>query len=409
MELARRLDQLTEAELAPVVQNALRNDQAWPLTWEFDALDWTGNPSTVGLFRLTGIAQTDGGREIPWTVVLKVVADTDLTGNPLIDQFTHEPEGANDWRREALAFSSGLLTGWPGPLIPVRCFGVDEVSEDQVWIWLEAREGAGPHALWTIEQLASAAYDFGALGAQWQSKLPDVVHYPWLVQRWLRAWVSLVRLYAVDHFLEHDGCGVGALVEPFLTKRTRRRIAGLISDADDLLSAFESLPCTLAHHDPQWSNLFAAAPEESPARTVAIDWGFIGIAPIGSDLGLHIGQNIMSWGIDQRRAAEHDQASTAAYVRGLRDFGWDGAADSIKFARATAAALNAGTWLAMEVSWLCPEMVERFEPNAAAWPIRVATEQGISTAALLERWTAGFNYVLDLADEARQLQPHVHY
>jgi hypothetical protein len=59
MELARRLDQLTEAELAPVVQNALRNDQAWPLTWEFDALDWTGNPSTVGLFRLTGIAQTD--------------------------------------------------------------------------------------------------------------------------------------------------------------------------------------------------------------------------------------------------------------------------------------------------------------------------------------------------------------
>jgi hypothetical protein len=97
---------------------------------------------------------------------------------------------------------------------------------------------------------------------------------------------------------------------------------------------------------------FAAAPGESPARTVAIDWGFFGIAPIGSDLGLHIGQNIMSWGIDQRRAAEHDHASTAAYLKGLRDYGWDGEADSIKFARATAAALNAGTWLAMEVSWL---------------------------------------------------------
>ena len=140
-----------------------------------------------------------------------------------------------------------------------------------------------------------------------------------------------------------------------------------------------------------------------------IDWGFIGIAPIGSDLGLHIGQNIMSWGIDQRRAAEHDQASTAAYVRGLRDFGWDGDAHSIKFARATAAALNAGTWLAMEVSWLCPEMAERFGPDAAAWPARIATKQGISTAALLERWSAGFHYVLDLADEARQLQPHVHH
>lgn len=75
--------------------------------------------------------------------------------------------------------------------------------------------------------------------------------------------------------------------------RTRRRIAELISDADDLLAGFDSLPVTLAHHDPQWGNLFAAAPDESPARTVAIDWGFIGLATIGSDLGLHIGQNIM--------------------------------------------------------------------------------------------------------------------
>jgi hypothetical protein len=141
---------------------------------------------------------------------------------------------------------------------------------------------------------------------------------------------------------------------------------------------------------------------------VAIDWGFCGIAPIGSDLGLHIGQNIMSWGIDQRRAAEHDQASTAAYLRGLWDYGWEGDADSVKFARATAAAINAGTWLAMEVSWLCPEMAERFGPDNAAWPNRVATKHGISTAAVVERWAAGFSYVLDLADEARQLQPHVH-
>jgi thiamine kinase-like enzyme len=116
----------------------------------------------------------------------------------------------------------------------------------------------------------------------------------------------------------------------------------LISDADDLLAVFESLPYTLAHHDPQWSNLFAAAPDESPARTVVIDWGYFGIAPIGSDLGLHVGQNIMSWGIDQRRAAEHDQESTAAYLSGLWDYGWEGDTDSIKFARATAAAINAG-------------------------------------------------------------------
>ena len=126
-----------------------------------------------------------------------------------------------------------------------------EVSKSQAWIWLEARDGAGPHALWTIEQLASAAYDFGALGAQWRSKLPDVRRYPWLAQRWLRGWVALVRIYAVDHFLEHDGCGNGSAVEPFLNESMRRRMAELISDADDPLAGFESLPVTLAHHDPQ--------------------------------------------------------------------------------------------------------------------------------------------------------------
>ena len=408
MELAGRLHQLTAAELAPVVQNALRDDHAWPLTWEFDALDWTGNPATVGLFRLAGIARTSGRGEVPWIVVLKVVADVDLTGDPLIDRYTHEPDGINYWKREALAFSSGLLIGWPGPLVPVHCYGVEEASKSQAWIWLEAREGVGPHALWTIEQLASAAYDFGALAAQWQSKLPDVRHYPWLAQRWLRGWVSMIRIYAVDHFLEHDGCGNGSAVEPFLSGSTRRRIAELIWDADDLLAGFDSLPVTLAHHDPQWGNLFAAAPDESPARTIAIDWGFFGLAPVGSDLGLHVGQNIMSWGIDQRRAAEHDQASTAAYISGLQDYGWNGDVNSVKFARATAAALNAGTWLAMEVSWLCPDMAERFGSDDAAWPTRVAAEQGIGSTAVVERWASGFNYVLDLANEARQLLPHVH-
>jgi hypothetical protein len=290
----------------------------------------------------------------------------------------------------------------------VHCFGVEEVSKSQAWIWLEAREGAGPHALWTIEQLALAAYDFGALAAQWQSKLPDVGQYPWLAQRWLRGWVALVRIFAVDHFLEHDGCGNGSAVEQFLNGSTRRRIAELISDADDLLAGFDSQPVTLAHHDPQRGNLFAAAPNESPARTVAIDWGFFGLAPVGSDLGLHIGQNIMSWGIDQRRAAEHYRASTAAYISGLQDYGWSGDVDSVRFARATAAALNAGAWLAMEVSWLCPDMAERFGSDDAAWPTRVAAKQGISATTVVERWASGFNYVLDLANEAHQLLPHVH-
>jgi hypothetical protein len=136
---------------------------------------------------------------------------------------------------------------------------------------LPNRRTRGDRCRRSARHLAAVAFDFGALLAQWQSNVPDVMDYPWLAQRWLRGWLALVRVYAVDHFLEHDICGKDSPVGPFLTKATRRRIANLISDADDLLGAFELLPVTLAHHDPQWSNLFAAAPDESPARTVAID------------------------------------------------------------------------------------------------------------------------------------------
>jgi hypothetical protein len=101
----------------------------------------------------------------------------------------------------------------------------------------------------------------------------------------------------------------------------------------------------------------------------------------------------MSWGIDQRRAAEHDQASTAAYISGLRDYGWNGDVDSVKFARATAAALNAGTWLAMEASWLCPDMAEPFGSDDAAWPTRVAAKQGISTTTVVEARLARDSFV----------------
>jgi hypothetical protein len=43
--------------------------------------------------------------------VLKVVADTALTGDQSIDEYTHEPDGFNYWKREALAYGSGFAYG----------------------------------------------------------------------------------------------------------------------------------------------------------------------------------------------------------------------------------------------------------------------------------------------------------
>ena len=136
MALAGRLHRLTAAELAPVVRNALRDDHAWPLTWEFDGLDWTGNPATVGLFRLAGIARTSGGEEVPVDCVSQSCGGRRFDRDPLIDRYTHEPEGINYWKREALAFefwAAHRLARAPGTGALLRSRGgIEESSVDLV-------------------------------------------------------------------------------------------------------------------------------------------------------------------------------------------------------------------------------------------------------------------------------------
>ena len=139
MDLAKRLGSVTAQELAPVVRQALRNEAVWPLSWETESMGWAAvNPATIALYRLTGRATTGSGEELAWAVVLKVVNDVDLAGTPLDVGFLHDPQDWNYWKREAVAFRSGLLTGWPGPLVPVRCLGVQDTAEDGTWVWLEA-------------------------------------------------------------------------------------------------------------------------------------------------------------------------------------------------------------------------------------------------------------------------------
>jgi hypothetical protein len=77
---------------------------------------------------------------VPWVVVLKIVGDVDFTGHPLDQDYMHNPEDWNYWQREALAFESGLLGKWPGPMRPVRTLGVEHVDDSHAWIWLGAVE-----------------------------------------------------------------------------------------------------------------------------------------------------------------------------------------------------------------------------------------------------------------------------
>ncbi len=93
-----------------VLIKAVRKDQHDP---DLVISDWTVEPvsheiltdTTAGLFRFTGQGQSAKGGIRPWTVVLKCI------NNP--KQSSLQPRDTFYWRRETLAFQSGLLDDLP--------------------------------------------------------------------------------------------------------------------------------------------------------------------------------------------------------------------------------------------------------------------------------------------------------
>ncbi len=403
MEVDDRVRSLPAADLAPVVRQTLGVEDAWPTRWECQPLVASLiNPITMGLFRVEGVADVGTGREAPWMVVLKVVGDVDLIGTPLDSGYCHEPQDWNYWYREALAYRSGFLERFRGPFVAARCFACLDVDVAQTWIWLEALDGAAPRPHWSLDQLAQSAYDLGVFAAQAQDEVQELESYTWAARNWLRGWVASIDALGAGHAAEHAGCWESPLVCGSLTASARARFAALMRSGGRLLQLLESFPTTVAHHDAQHGNLFQSISAGGVRHTVAIDWSYLGSASVGEDLGSHIANNIFNRAIDPQDAADHDALSTAAYLEGLRDFGWSGEERQVLLARAARGALQLAPFYAVHLSWLCSESVDRDE-DLTAWPEALAADQNLSIEDAMQRWTAGFDYVLGLGDEARDL------
>lgn len=404
MEISDRVEAMDAQELAPVVRQATGVAEAWPTRWSCHTLtDELVNPVTVGLFRIEGEADAPGQPGLSWTVVLKVVSDVNFGGSDLDVGYSHEAQDWNYWNREVQVYRSGFVEDLPGPLTAVRCWGCAEVAPDESWIWLEALEGAASRRRWSLSELAESAYHLGAFGAQGLARVEEIESYGWAAQRWLRGWVASSAEFGAGHAAEHEDCWRHPLLRDLLPATARTRYLDVIADSERLLTLVESFPRTVAHHDAQWSNLFHAGPDGAKRGTVAIDWSFLGSAPVGQDLGTHLSGNICNWGIDPHDSAAHDATATAAYLQGLRDFGWAGDERQVVLTRAIVVGLQMSTFLAAHLSWLCEEMVDE-EPDdeqAPPWPESLAQRHGLTVDEALSAWATGFDYVLSLGEEAQ--------
>jgi Ser/Thr protein kinase RdoA (MazF antagonist) len=251
--------------------------------------------------------------------VLKVIR---LGAAPL-PRWPSEP-GLSDpyyWRREALVYGSALLDGLDDLRAP-ELLGLFEREDGSVAIWLEDVPESPP---WTPETLGAFARRLGRVQAAFARRLPDE---DWLPRGFLRRYLEL-------HEIEGADC-------------------------EAVLARLDTLPHTLAHNDLHPANVHGDG-------TVVLDWAFAGLAPLGLDAGVLVGDGIAD---DVIAAGQADAAGTAVwdgYSAGLREAGFDGDVDAIRWA------FLRGT--ALRLSWLDPDRA-REEWMKEPWHVAISLLNG---------------------------------
>jgi hypothetical protein len=200
--------------------------------------------ATGDISLLTGIARS-GTADLPFRVVRKTVRPVTAGRHA---PYAGDPAHWAYWRREPLAYASGLLPGGPGLAAP-RCHGV---AGDVIYL---------APASGKAESAEVAARRLGA----WQAaapvpdtKLPDAV---WLARDQLRQRVAASDL---------DWRRVSA--DP--------RLAAIWARRAELLGELDRVPRVLVHGDFSAGNLIAA----DERTTVVLDWATLGTGPVGADL-----------------------------------------------------------------------------------------------------------------------------
>jgi hypothetical protein len=323
--VSRELHAATGAEaLRTVVCRSLRRGDLDVLDWQLAPAGRAGNPVSAGVYRVSGRAQ--GRRDVvSWSVVLKIVRSPTGKHQPGMEA-SAEPWYWNYWKREIEVYRSGLLGELPKGFSAPQCYGLDERA-GAAWLWLED-VGDAQDSGWR-ETYGMAARQLGRFNAQ-HLRPEDLPTFPWLSAGVLKQWCLAYE--SLDSPLP----GLGPELQRLLSARDR------------LIQTLDGLPHSLCHRDASPDNLIARRCKDGSIETVAVDWALVGLAPLGEELSAlavwaagHLGPAELA--VFQRDVFE-------SYMDGLRDCGWHGDAQTVRFGYLATAALRTGLWM-LRTAW----------------------------------------------------------
>jgi hypothetical protein len=361
--------------LTPLVRQALGNDTVEVADWKAEQLH--ASATRARIFRVSGRAR-DQCQMVPWSLILKtmpVVADRD------------DPPGTHYWKREVLAYQSGLLDALPGGIVAPRCQGVIEQPRGAFWLWLEdVTDAIGPR--WPMEHYGVVARHLGQFNGAYLMGHP-IPAYSWLSRGWLRGWMARVApgVELLRNSLGHP------LVRRLYPPSATRDILDLWENREAFLAALERLPQCFSHLDGFRRNLLARKTAHGDWQTVLIDWAFAGTAAVGEELAPVLLATAGYGEIEMSQLPELDDAVFNGYVRGLREAGWKGDRRLARLGFAAAATLRYDLPLELDISMLVDEGTRARWEQVLGRPMEQAVDD----------WREGAQFRMGLLREAREL------
>lgn len=324
------------------VRRALADKAAELIDWRHEPLAYTvRNPLAGGVYRLMVHARTRGAVH-PWSLILKVshspVGRAWPDGRVAPAGWGTDPTHSQYWKREALAYRSGLLDDLPGALVAPRCFGVDERAEDTIWLWLEEVHETERRP-WPLARYGVAARHLGQFNGAYVAGRP-LPTAPWLNRGFLRAWTVDPARAALTDLIARAETWAHPLVRPCFPIPVAERLLRLQAERDDLLAALERQPQTLSHLDAFPGNLLARE-AAGGQQTVALDWAFVGLAALGEEIGHLVAWSLLLDAVAVTEAEQLRAVVLEGYQQGLREAGWPGSAVELTRAVACGASIAA--------------------------------------------------------------------
>jgi hypothetical protein len=343
------------ATLEPIVRRALGRPvalEAWrsvPFSYQVT------NPLSAGIFRISGTARY-AGETLEWSVIVKVaLSDYDILLARFPAEDRPELERAYLWDREVLAYESGVFDRLPPGLVAPRALLVDRRA-DRCWLWLEDLGDAG--GAWDVERYALAARHLGRFNGAFPEGAFDA---PWLTRGWIDTWLLTGFGSRGRLVLENDAIWDHPLVRSGFASDARERLRRHLDQRERIVQRLNARPSTLCHLDAFRKNLFDHVGPAGEPETAAIDWSYLGYAPIGAEVG-HLVIGSVAFADYRQDIRALSGTCLDAYLVGLRDGGWRGDESQVR----DGFALSAVRWVFM-LGWLTAVLDPARQASTEKW------------------------------------------